>query len=59
MPEVYIARTDVFLEETVFRQGCAAVDSVRLAGVNACRRREDKARSLCCGLLLQIGRAHV
>ena len=53
MPEVYIARTDVFLEETVFRQGCAAVDSVRLAGVNACRRREDKARSLCCGLLLQ------
>ena len=53
MTAVYIARTDGFLEEAAFRRGCAAIDSARLAAVNACRRREDKARSLCCGLLLQ------
>lgn len=53
MLEIYLARTDVFLQEELFWKGCREIDSERLAKVKACQTAEDKARSLCCGLLLQ------
>ena len=42
-----------FSEETLFVRGCREIDSVRLAKVEACKSGENKARSLCCGLMLQ------
>ena len=53
MIKVYMACTDAFRRQELFLQGCREIDSVRLAKVEACKTAEDKARSLCCGLLLQ------
>ncbi len=53
MMEICLARTDGFLQEALFWKGCREIDSERLEKVTACKTAEDKARSLCCGLLLQ------
>ena len=53
MIKIYMVRADAFWQQDLFLQGCRQLDCERLAKVNACRSVEDKARSLCCGLLLQ------
>lgn len=53
MMDIYIMRTDIFLEKEAYERGCRETDTVRLAKAEACKKAEDKARSLCCGLLLQ------
>lgn len=53
MLQIYLMKTDVFLENERFLQGCSLVDNMRLRKIQACKQTEDKVRSLCCGLLLQ------
>lgn len=53
MIKIYLMKTEEFLEESKFLQGCKRIDDTRLEKVRACKSTEDKVRSLCCGLLLQ------
>lgn len=53
MLRLYIANAEVFCETDRFERACGLIDSVRLAKVQRCGLKEDKVRSLCCGLLLQ------
>lgn len=53
MLQIYLMKTDDFLENDKFLQGCSLVDGVRLQKIQSCKQTEDKVRSLCCGLLLQ------
>ncbi len=53
MIRIWIACTDHFQEKEVFTRGCGLLDAVRLEKTKRCKKSQDKARSLCCGLLLQ------
>lgn len=53
MLRLYIANINYFYREEIFLKGCGMVDAVRLAKTDRCKKFQDKARSLCCGLLLQ------
>ena len=53
MINIYLMKTEEFLEEERFQLGCGLVDETRLQKIHACKSTEDKVRSLCCGLLLQ------
>lgn len=53
MLHLYIANINCFCREEIFLKGCGMVDAVRLAKTDQCKKSQDKARSLCCGLLLQ------
>ena len=53
MIKLYVLKTEAFLKQEIFQNGCRLIDDTRLCKVNACKRAEDKARSLGCGLLLQ------
>lgn len=59
MLHLYIANINCFCREEIFLKGCGMVDAVRLAKTDQCKKSQDKARSLCCGLLLQyaLGKA--
>ncbi len=63
MLQIFYTNIAPFRDEKIFALGRAEVGSVRQAKIDACKRSEDKIRSLCGGLLLQyallgtVGRA--
>lgn len=50
---VYTVRTGAFSGEEPARRACRELDRIRLGKADACKRNEDRVRSICCGLLLQ------
>lgn len=50
---VYTVWTEAFSGEELLRRACRELDRMRLAKADACKKKEDRLRSICCGLLLQ------